>query len=582
MMRLLLSIFLVITVLFAHGQNKLLTPKVDSINLSYRSSGFALDSVDVAYNMQENLRPSGFDLPELNLQGYLNQQDALGINLAGLNYLLRNAASPVLISPLPYVGFQYSFGGSLTQNLDLQYSQALNKKTLLNLHYNKKSSDGFLRSSKYAVNDVNAILLHKGQKYSTKLDAKYSTYTWSENGGVSVDTLLQDFELLLTPVNKNSAETKVKKADVAWENYLNISPDSVIKTGLYQVTRFELMNRQYTETNPANISDTFYFDSTRTRDQYQTASIKNGIGYFFSSKYFEINASINHRYWRNQNLNRYFDTTEIFLASELYAGFEKFNIHNKVYFNLIGATGELKNRARLNMSLPYFDLEAKFDFNNLFPAPYQRQHYGNNFQWKINNLSPQQIVTLGGDLKLTGKLNAGAGLASTTVNNGLYFINNTWRQDTLNTISTLNIHTFIDYNIGKFNFTHKIDFNINSSNFNFQPKLISSNRIAYKTSIFKAEKMKLNVGFDVQYLSEYNSMLYVPEMSLYSPKIGASNTGNYILVHAFGAIDLDPFRLFLRVENLSSLWNDARIRVGQEYPIMPLFMRLGVSWDFFN
>ncbi|MDX1447052.1 putative porin, partial [Lishizhenia sp.] len=113
-------------------------------------------------------------------------------------------------------------------------------------------------------------------------------------------------------------------------------------------------------------------------------------------------------------------------------------------------------------------------------------------------------------------------------------------------------------------------------------KFISSNRIAYNTPMFKAEKLKLNIGFDIQYLSGYNSMLYLPEMSLYSPVVGAANTGDYFVVHAFGAIDLDPFRLFLRAENLSSLWNDERIRVDDNYTIMPMFLRLGVSWDFFN
>ncbi|MDX1446335.1 hypothetical protein, partial [Lishizhenia sp.] len=467
MKRILLIFILVVTAHLAGAQNKLLAPKIDSITLGYRSGGYALDSVDVVYGNQENLRPSGFVLPELSFNQFLQQKDALGANIAGFNYLQRQANTPILISPLPYIGFQYSFAGSLTQNLDVQYSQALNKKTLLNLNYNKKSSDGFLRSSKYAVNDVNAVILHKGQYYSTKLDAKYSAYTWSENGGIKEgsDTLLKDYVIGIIPVRKTSAETTVKKADISWENYLNLSNDSSLKTGFFQQTRYEVINRVFTDNAPLKLADTFYIDSTRTRDQYQTASIKNGAGYFFSSKYFEINASVNHRYWMNQNLDRYFDTTEIFLASNLYAGFEKFNLYNKFYFNLVGATGELKNYTRVNLSLPFFDINAHLDFNNLYPTPYQRRHYANNFQWDINQLSAQQIITIGGNLKLKGKLNAGAGVSSTTINNGLYFIENKWRQDTLNTVSSLNLKAHVDYKIWKINLTHKVDLNINSANF---------------------------------------------------------------------------------------------------------------------
>lgn len=570
----------------SNAQTKLLTPKIDSINLDYRSSGYEIDSIDIVLGAYENLRPGGFRLPELYLSEYLKQGDVLGNSFSGFSYLQRNISSPVLVSPLPYLGFQYSFGSSNTQNLNLQYSQQINDKTLFNLRYNKKSSNGFLRLGAYAINDVNAIILRKTQKYSTKFDFSFSSYTWSENGGIKGEienNLLLDTVLaVFIPVNKSDAETKVKRADIKWSNYLNLRKDSVINTGFYQESRFELINREYRESSPYLNLDTFFIDSNRTRDQYQTASIKNGFGYFFSSKFFEINASANHRYWRNQNLDNYFDTTEIFLASDLYAGFEKFNISNSFYFNLIGATGEIKNYTKLYVDFSSFKLKANLDFLNVYPTPYQRQHVANNYQWKINNLSAQQLINIGGKAILKTKLNLGAGVNLNTINNGLFIVDGEWRQDTLNTISTGNLSLFTDYNLWKFGFHHKIDLNFNSKNFAFQPNLISSNRLNFKTSIFKAKKLKLNLGIDLMYIGSYTSLLYIPELSTYSICTSKSTGGDYFLLHAFAAIDIDPFRLYLRAENVSNLWNSARIKVDENYPIMPLYLKMGISWDFFN
>lgn len=566
-----------------NAQNKLLTPQIDSIDLNYRSSGYEIDSVDIVLGAHENLRPSGFRLPELYLSEYLKQGDVLGNSFSGFSYLQRNISTPNLVSSLPYLGFQYSFGSSNTQNLNLQYSQQINDKTLFNLRYNKKSSNGFLRLGAYALNDVNAVILRKAKFYSSKFDFNYSNYTWNESGGITTDTLLDSIIAIITPVYKTDAETKVKRADIRWSNYLNFSKDSILKTGVFQESRYELVNREYRENSPYLNLDTFFIDSNSTRDQYQTASIKNGIGYFFSSKFFEINASANHRYWRNQNLNRYFDTTEIFLASELYAGFEKFNLSNSFYFNLIGATGEIKNYTKLNVDFPWFNLKANLDFLNVYPTPYQREHYANNYQWKLNDLSAQQIINLGGEASLKTKINLGSGVNFNTINNGLFLIDGQWRQDTLNTISTGNIELFANYNLWKFGFHHVVDLNINSNNYAFQPTFTSGNRINFRTSIFKAKKLKLNLGIDLSYIGPYNNFLYIPELSTYS--ISTKNTssgGDFFLLHAFAAIDIDPFRIYIRAENVSNLWNSAKIRVDANYPIMPLYLKMGLSWDFFN
>ena len=92
------------------AQNQLLYDKKDSINLNFQTNGFLLDSIDLANGFDEQLRPGSFYLQELNLIDLLAIQPDLGNESSGINYLGRNYKSRFLITPLPYLGVQYSFG----------------------------------------------------------------------------------------------------------------------------------------------------------------------------------------------------------------------------------------------------------------------------------------------------------------------------------------------------------------------------------------------------------------------------------------------------------------------------------------
>ena len=51
---------------------------------------------------------------------------------------------------------------------------------------------------------------------------------------------------------------------------------------------------------------------------------------------------------------------------------------------------------------------------------------------------------------------------------------------------------------------------------------------------------------------------------------------------AFFGFTLGDFRMYARMENIGYFWNDKRNQIVEGFPIQKNFIRLGVTWDFFN
>ncbi|MBW7867799.1 MAG: hypothetical protein H3C31_05680 [Brumimicrobium sp.] len=563
------------------GQEKFFYPRVDSITIDYRSDNHWLDSIDAGFIGDINLRPAaGFEqLMEHNLAKNIFS------NTGGLAYLFESKKVIPKFSGLPYVGFQYAFGTKVTQDLKVEYQQFYRPQTHLHFMYNRRTSNGLLRNSGYTLNDLSLLFYHQKKRYATNVDAYFGAYDYAENFGIATDTLLQDFAIEFTPINNETAQTKVRKLDVKWDNYFRIIGDSLIGTGLKTRHQYTLTNRKF-EDQIFNDSlyDTLYIDTLATRDQYQTGRISNGAGFYFSSPYFQIDATINHSYWRNQNLGVNRDTNELFVHSNLSATFKnKFFLGNEFYFNILGAIGEIKDYVRLDYRIvKNLDFRGKVNFENVYPDPYQRFHQANYYQWEIDKLKMQQKLQVSGGIKYGDTSFVQANVLWTTITNGRYFIGNQWRQDTLDVVSVGAIQVKGAIRLKWFAFYPSITYRFGSANFAYQPVFSTMNRISFSFKLFKAKKLGMAVGTDVGYETAYQYMAYNNVLDVYAPLQNGAKAGNMLKLNAFLALSIDQFRFFVKAENLSSLWNDATTRIDVNYPITPMMIRIGITWDFFN
>lgn len=577
--------FVILALIFSFtvvGQKEFFFQEMDSIKIGYRSSGTPLDSIDGSFIGEITLRPgSGFgQLYERNLARNTF------LSPGGLAYINSQKKVTPKFSGLPYLGFQYAFGTSLTQDLNLEYHQFFNPNSHLHFRYNRRTSNGLLRNGDYKLNDLDLRFYHSKKRFSTNFEGAYSAYELAQNGGIVSDSLLDDFAIEFTPVQSDDSRSKVRKLDLKWDNYLRMVGDSLIGSGFKTKHQYHLIGREYAEQLLDLVDiDTFFIDTNgTTRDQYQTAKISNGAGVYFNSPIFKIDASINQQYWRNQNLGVNRDTNEIYLHSNLWASLgRRLRLNNEFYFNLIGATGEVKNYAHLNYEvLNNLTIKAKLNFENLYPTPYQRFHTANYYQWNISDLQMQQKLQTGGGIRYGDSSFVEAAVLWTSINNGRYFIGNEWRQDTLGLISMGAFQLKGGFKLGQWSFYPTAALRFNSANFNFQPLFSTMNRITFQTKLFKAQKLGAAFGVDLGYQTGYNYMEYNGVLGLMEIPTTPVKTDALLRLNAFVALSIDEFRFFVKAENLSSLINDPKTRIDVDYPIMPLLIRLGITWDFFN
>jgi hypothetical protein len=552
---------------------------MDSIDQTYRSGGVALDSTDAVNVGQMNLRAAGGfgGTHEFNLAR------AMALSPAGFSFLQYQRKANILFSGLPHLGFQYAFGSYGNQALNVEFHQFYSPKTHLHFNLHRVTSNGALRNSNFVLNDVNIQFFHEKKKYATHFDAYYGSYNYAENRGIESDSLLPIFPIEFIPVNGDGFN-EVRKVDIHWQNYYRLLGDTALGQGLKFQTRYELVGRVYEEQDFLGLNyDNIYIDTFNTRDQYQTASLKNGGGYYFSSKYFQLDATLNHRLWRYQNLGLFRDTNEVFVQSNLWLKLGAVQLRNTFYLNTLGALGELSNLTNASVDLAdKFHVSGRLLFENRLPIPHQRFYAGNNVQWQLNTLNTQQILNIGGRAAYGDSNKVIAQLDWTNVTNGLYFINNTWRQDTLGLISVGALSLKGELHVGSFHLYPSATVRFNTANFSFQPNFSTRNRIVYKTKLFKTQRLIFALGADVGYDTEYNHFTYNNLTGTLDPNSSVFLTPSMMRVNAFTAFQISQFRFFIRAENVDYFWNPETNRIDGNLPIMPFFIRIGLSWDFFN
>ena len=572
-------VFILFSSTFSLGQRFFFLPNLDSIDQNYRSGGRALDSTDHSVIRNINLRPGGgyfgiyeFDLP-LNVFH----------SIAGLTYLNYQFRAKPLFSGLPHLGFNYSFGSFGSQELNVAYNQFFKPETHLHINIHRVDMAGALRNSGHELNDINALFYHSRKRIAMKLDVYYASYDIYENQGILTDTLLDFFPIEFTPVKSQNGNTKIKKSNIRWDNYLRLIGDSISGQGIKLNTQFDLVNREYEEQNFSGLAyNTILIDSFSTRDQYQTASIETGGGYFFNSPYFRLDASVNHRFWKYQNLGQFRDTNEVRVNSILSLRLGQLVCMNEFSINLLGAIGEFHYQSNINYTRNKLAINAGFNLENKLPVPHQRFYLANNISWKLSNLELQKIMNVHGKMSYGQHQKLISFLNWTTVSNGLFLIQNEWRQDTLDFINLGTIGLMGQFRFGKFSVYPCARLNFSSNNFNFMPSFTTLNRIAFTTKLFKTKALEVSLGSDFGYDSKYNHLTYNHLTGTMDPILSAFQTPGMMNLHSFMSFQISQFRFYVRAENIDYFWNAKQIRIDPGFPLMPFYLRLGLSWDFFN
>ena len=573
-MKFLIVGLILIKLSFAFGQ---FTSSYDTLTYNDRMNG-NLDSIDI----------SSADYPS-TFAGGVAMSSPTGLSSQNLfSKYTSMSFEPDLgpekmkFSALPHLGFSYSFGGQGSQFIKAKYSHAFSDSINLNINYLRNSGIGSIRNSNFSLNKVSLQFNRLGKFYSLNVQGAYFKSTVQQSGGVVTDTLIENFGLEFSPVNKENALATNKSGRAQITHYFDFNPTIENAFGVLINHEYTIKNKVYSEFDTLyGLYNAIYIDSFSTRDQYNLAEISNGAGLFLKTKSFYVDGVVNHTYWDFQNLGEHRDTNELFLSSFLNLDWKGFSFQNRLKMNLVGRYNEFKENTKLLFRQGKINLIGEFIFEKKAPSILQRNYFGNSNSYSLADNKLQEWTKIGIDFRyaLSTKMKFSAFGDIYSIPSVYLYNGDDWRLENVSSnFGRLGLRSEIQ--LGSFHIHPQFVYSFDDNN--FLPQLQASSRLYLQSFLFKGKKLEVAMGVDISYISRFDVNAYVPDMDAFdfnSTNQSFSETTN---LHAFLNLGISEFRFFFRYENIGYFWSDQKSVVLANYPIASTRLRIGLTWDFFN
>tara|TARA_R110002072_G_scaffold227777_1_gene384599 strand:- start:9327 stop:10952 length:1626 start_codon:yes stop_codon:yes gene_type:complete len=538
----------------------------------------SLDSIDI----------SGADYPS-TFDGGIAITSPYGLSISSLfnnyttpSFLPNTNWSRMKFSALPHLGFSYSFGGQGSQFIKARYEQAFSDSMNLNITYQKRSGIGSIRNANFSVDDFTLQFQRIGTFYSLSLKSSFHGSKISHPGGVKTDTLINDFGLDFSPVNKSNANSRNRTGRVKLNNYFDFLKDTATSLGFISSHFYEIKNRIYLEDDSiAVLYGVSFIDSLQTRDQFNNASIANGGGAFFMSKKLYIDALLNYTYREYQNLGQIKYISELDFTSVARLTNKNSRFENDLRFNLMGRFNEFKEYLDASYSSKNLTLSANFLYQQKAPTYFQRIYFSNTSNYDVSTITLQKWLKIHGIITYQHTENISTsvfgGVAS--ISSVYQFNGSEWNNINANTtMSSIGVKSAIK--LGVLNIHPRFVYSSDSRN--FLPKVQAAGRIFLKGKLFKDKKLEAIIGVDASYISSFDTKTYVPSMDTYDWSAQGGYFTEQVNLHAFVSLGISKFRFFFRYENIGYFWAEKKSEIISSYPIAVPRMRIGLTWDFVN
>lgn len=485
---------------------------------------------------------------------------------------------------LPHLGVGYMFGSNAQQYVKAEFQQVFHSNVMLNIHYIKKASNGILRNSAFNDENVQLSLKRTGKIYSFDLQSSYESVKAEQSGGITNDTLPDYYGLSFIPVNRSSSELRTKKSRILLGQFVDLVKDSTKAAGLcvssaLQIKKFEL-----------NESDTLYgiypvinYDSLVTHDQHQWSSVSSGAGFFYSNRIGSVNLVPTISYWNFQNLGRFRDTVELSIKSHYYYAKSRIELEGNASYNIQGAQNEWNEELRFRYRMPGFQCYLTSVIQSKLPDYYQRYALGNN-TLPVSGVWDKQLNSFHEirALKEWNRVRLDVDLSYVSAQKNYWFIDSIWRNDTLTKLNFIQVGSTLAYHYKAFHtqlnyrYTHSNGIDV------VIPAHQLFSRMYLKGGIFKARKMISYTGFEIGYLSKFQSIGYLTQLGALSFAPTGNSVPEQIVLHYYGGFQIDEFKFFFRLENIHSFWSVRSTQQLKGYPVSPFQIKLGITWDFFD
>jgi hypothetical protein len=551
----------------------------DTLTIQYRTGG-GIDSVDQIVQSNISLLPGGGwhkNTSPFFFDFFSNESN-------GRRFFDIPSYKKMRFSGLPHIGFSYVFGSSGLQQSLLNYQQTFKHGLLINLDVVRFQSSGLLRNGSFLHNDVHFQLEKNQSRYRLKIQSSYLSSNVDNSDGLLNTFDATEFDLLFLSVRKSNAETRTRRGEGTMTHYFDLLSDSTRSFFLYVHQGLRIKNWKYFETSDtlSSMYGLIRYDSTSTQDQFQWSSVVNAFGADIPFKKGNINVGCYADYWQVQNLGKIRDTTELSAQLRFNYNHSTWSLNGQSAYTLLGSDGE--HRHDLNMSGKWsrFTVNGRVYFSSLWPDEMIRFAQGNNYQMDLVSPQKQQtfLATAGVQSDVLG-IDYRIGFSTGMYWKHYFFDGLQWRNDLLEKYVIHSMELELSKRWKGLTLSPRYLFSVPDQQIQMVPMHQFTTRISLQGGIFRAKKLRAAIGMDVSWVSSYERMGFFPlvaALDLTAP-IGYNGFTN---LHFFGAIHIDEFKFFARVENVGVIWTERSLLLYEGYPIVPLQINVGITWDFFN
>lgn len=553
---------------------------MDTIKSTYRTFG----SLDTLSNSVKPFQSIFYLSPESTLLSpmslYANHGSMLTFP-AIKNYHTR-------FSALPHLGFMYGFGAQGAQRLHVDFQQAYRQGLLLNVSFDKNKGNGFLRNDAFSLNDFEFQLLRQGKHYSFNAQATSQSQTRSWSNGLLNSFAIPDIDLNLQAVQKENAQSTHVLNAIRYEQRYDFNRDSIRGFGLISKHAFFESRRTYSEIDSlANLYSQVYWNSDSTSDRFKERTFSNQTGVFFEQKKLAVQSLLNlsNRTWGDAYSAR--NVNETWWLNQLrYVG-KLVEMKHESGLNLSGAAQGFTSMSKVKWQKGKSRLLFEHDLRNELPQLMQRRYFSNNVQYDLSTLSKQWNQSLSVQcMRNVGKMEFTAHYRFLQFRNVYVFdgVLGTWVNNaTASTGMAQQAKVGVSWNNKGFQIHPTYTWTDVNQSLNFQSAHNINLHVQWKGGVFKAKKLHMLFAGDVQYLSAFQQMTFIPQMGVFDlvHNPGVMQKG-FVNASFTTALEVETFRFFIRIDNIGSYWVDPSISMVQNYPFPRLQAKIGLTWDFWN
>jgi hypothetical protein len=354
--------------------------------------------------------------------------------------------------------------------------------------------------------------------------------------------------------------------------------------GVFFITNFHSKNRRFRETGDlASQYDSIYVDSFETNDHLQISSQTNELGFFTARSNWKFTIGALENFWNYRNGLFYRDTFELDLVESFNYKSNKFFLNQKFNFNFLGRGQSWKNEISAEKKWMKSTIKVNWKLENSLPELFQRHYFSNTVKYQLSLYELQFKNKL--DVAYTFQLwnNDFSVKAGHIYLKKPYFFNGiTWSNSQIDEINSLNVSFKTDLNYKSFTFSPSYSFYTLPATWRFYPTHLVKFRMTTVRGVLKKRKLTSYFGVEPQFISGFNPLLIFPSMDVFILNSNQIEQKPYLDLAVFAGFELKGFKFFAKAENLGYFWNNRMLQLAQGYPIPPMQIQIGITWDFWN